>query len=289
MARASGQIGPRTTTTGSRISRECCRGPQSPTGPHGINAYGRRPHQRRTIAMIVISRRRPGPCTAPTAGAQGPATPSSRFRPILDRVDAWIRDRHRILGPVLIAGGLLLVPWFLYLSFRLPDTARASNWSLMWTGLDVAEALGLTLTGVLQWRRSPHRARPAAFTAALLAIDAWVDVTTSAPGHAKLVSIIMAAGVEVPAAIACLVLAVWTLPDVGHNLDTARRQVVGPTPDDDRTPADNGDAPSPQVLPSSPTGPAGSCPRPTEIGRRSSTRQKSVTTRPRRSRNWSVR
>lgn len=128
----------------------------------------------------------------------------------------WIRDRHRILGPVLIGCGLLLVPWLLYLSISLPNTARARNWSLMWTGVDVAEAVGLILTGILQWRRTPRRALPAAFTSALLSIDAWVDVTTSAPGHAKYISILMAAAIEVPAAIACLVLATSTFPTPDH-------------------------------------------------------------------------
>ena len=113
---------------------------------------------------------------------------------------------------MLVAAGLLLVPWVLYLSGRLPDTARARNWSLMWTGLDVAEAVGLVLTGVLQWRHSRHRALPAAFTGALLTVDAWVDVTTSAPGHARFWAILMACAVEVPAAVACLLLATWTYP-----------------------------------------------------------------------------
>ncbi len=117
-----------------------------------------------------------------------------------------------MLGPVLIIVGLLLVPWLLYLSFRLPDTARARNWSTMWTGVDVAEAVGLIVTGVLQWRRSPRRALPAAFTSALLALDAWIDVTTSAPGHAKVLAVTLAALVEVPAAVACLILALSAFP-----------------------------------------------------------------------------
>ena len=119
---------------------------------------------------------------------------------------------HRLAAPALTLAGVLLVPWVLYLAGQLPGTARARNWSLMWSGLDVAEALGLVLTGVLLWRRSPRRALPAAFTSALLSVDAWVDVTTSAPGHAKVLAIVMAAAVEVPAAIACLFLAVRAFP-----------------------------------------------------------------------------
>lgn len=114
--------------------------------------------------------------------------------------------RSQLVAPALVFGGLLLVPWVLYLAGELPHTTRARNWSLMWTGLDVAEAMGLVLTGILLWRRSPHRALPAAFTSALLGADAWVDITTSAPGHARALAIIMAVLVEVPAAVGCLVL-----------------------------------------------------------------------------------
>ncbi len=150
---------------------------------------------------------------------------------------------------MLIGCGLLLVPWLLYLSFKLPNTARARNWSLMWTGVDVAEAIGLILTGILQWRRSPRRALPAAFTSALLAIDAWVDVTTSAPGHAKVMSIAMAAGVEVPAAIACLVLAVSAFPVAGRAITITTPATGGPTTAPATT---TGPAPAPATDPAPP-------------------------------------
>jgi hypothetical protein len=122
------------------------------------------------------------------------------------------RFAQRLVAPAMVLGGVLLVPWILYLGGTLPDTTRARNWSLMWTGLDIAEAVGLVLTGILLWRRSPHRALPAAFTSALLAADAWVDVTTSAPGHARIIAITLAVVVEIPVAIGCLVLAVRAFP-----------------------------------------------------------------------------
>lgn len=112
----------------------------------------------------------------------------------------------------MVLGGLLLVPWILYLSGTLPDTTRARNWSLMWTGVDIAEAVGLVVTGVLLWRRSPHRALPAAFTSALLIVDAWIDVTTAAPGHALTLAITTAAVVEIPVAIGCLILSIRAFP-----------------------------------------------------------------------------
>ena len=123
------------------------------------------------------------------------------------------RHHERLIALVMVLGGVVLVPWILYLSGTLPHTTRARNWSLMWTGIDIAEALGLVLTGVLLWWRSPYRALPAALTSALLAADAWIDVTTSAPGHARAMAVALAL-IEVPAAIGCLVLSIHAFPRV---------------------------------------------------------------------------
>ncbi len=158
--------------------------------------------------------------------------------------------REHLAAPAMVLGGLLLVPWILYLAGALPHTTRARNWSLMWTGLDIAEAVGLVLTGVLLWRRSPYQALPAAFTSALLAADAWIDVTTSAPGHARALAIAMAALVELPGAIACLVLAIRAFPRIPADASGERAGVVdrgrgGATPEEKlQRPAD---LPMPEV------------------------------------------
>ena len=124
------------------------------------------------------------------------------------------RLRAQLVAPAMVLAGLLLVPWILYLAGELPRTTRARNWSLMWAGIDIAEALGLVVTGILLWRRSQFRALPAAITCALLAADAWVDITTSAPGHAKVMAIVMAAVIEIPGAVGLLVLAIRAFPRV---------------------------------------------------------------------------
>jgi hypothetical protein len=124
------------------------------------------------------------------------------------------RRRHeRLIALAMVLGAVVLVPWILYLAGTLPHTTRARNWSLMWTGIDIAEALGLLRTGILLWRRSPYRALPAALTSTLLAADAWIDITTSAPGHARGLAIALAL-IEVPAAIGCLVLSIHAFPRV---------------------------------------------------------------------------
>ncbi|SDO77503.1 hypothetical protein SAMN04515671_1962 [Nakamurella panacisegetis] len=137
---------------------------------------------------------------------------------------------------MLIVSGLFIIPWLIYLSFQLPGTVKASNWSTMWIGLDVAEAIGLIVTGILQWRRSRHRSLPAAFTSALMALDAWIDMTTSAAGSARTVALVMGFTLEIPIAIACLVLAVATAP-AAAGLAASTETRAAPAPTEFTTPA----------------------------------------------------
>ena len=122
-----------------------------------------------------------------------------------------IHDHHAVVATLLVGAGLLLVPWLFYISVTLPSSTRAHNWSVMWTGIDAAEAVGLTVTGLFMWRHSRYRGIPAAFTAAVLILDAWVDVTSSAAGHATEMAVVMALAVEIPVAIVCLALAVTSI------------------------------------------------------------------------------
>ncbi|MBT2447740.1 hypothetical protein J7F03_11775 [Streptomyces sp. ISL-43] len=92
------------------------------------------------------------------------------------------------------------------LAKTMPQSAEVSNWATAWIGLDVMLAAGLTGTGLLL-RRGDSRVVPvAAATAALLVADAWFDVTTSAGGEQTL-ALLMAAGAELPLALACAAVA----------------------------------------------------------------------------------
>ena len=135
-----------------------------------------------------------------------------------------------MLGPLLIVAGLLFTPWLVYLAFHLPSSARAHNWATMWIGLDIAEAIGLMVTGVLFLRRSRHRSLPAAFTSALMALDAWVDITTAAAGSARAVAIIMGVTLEIPIAIGCLMLAIVSAPVTAGEPVAAGEPVLAGTP-----------------------------------------------------------
>lgn len=139
------------------------------------------------------------PASAPSETAGDPPT-SARWH-----------GRARWVGLGLIGCGLALIPWLFVLAVGLPASTTAAHWSTAWVGLDGLEAIGLITTGVLLNRRDPRRCLAATVTATLLTVDAWFDVTTAAPGADQATAIAMAAGLEIPLAILCAVLAARTL------------------------------------------------------------------------------
>ncbi|MFB9837475.1 hypothetical protein [Actinoallomurus acaciae] len=139
------------------------------------------------------------PASAPSETAGDPPTPVRR------------RGRARWVGLGLIGSGLALIPWLFVLAAGLPASTTAAHWSTAWVGLDGLEAIGLITTGLLLNRRDPRRCLAATVTATLLAVDAWFDVTTAAPGADQATAIAMAAGLEIPLAILCATLAARTL------------------------------------------------------------------------------
>jgi hypothetical protein len=107
----------------------------------------------------------------------------------------------------LAGAGLALIPWLLVLARTLPSSAHAWNWSTAWVGLDTLEMLGLLGTGLLMLRRDIRYRLSAAATSALLLVDAWFDIVTSAPGADRLAAVVMAAALELPIAVLCAILA----------------------------------------------------------------------------------
>ncbi|MER5417667.1 hypothetical protein [Streptomyces virginiae] len=108
---------------------------------------------------------------------------------------------------VLTGAGLVLLPWVVVLAKTMPQTTEVSHWSTAWIGLDLMLAAGLTGTGVLLRRRDPRASPIAAATAALLVMDAWFDVTTSTGTDDQGMALLLAAGAELPLAVACAVVA----------------------------------------------------------------------------------
>ncbi|WP_242906153.1 hypothetical protein [Actinomadura terrae] len=120
----------------------------------------------------------------------------------------------RRLGWAMIGGGAALVPWMWALARRLPSTTQVSHWSTAWVGLDLMLAAGLLGTGVLLTRRDPRHGPVAAATGALLVADAWFDVMTASSGADRALAVALAAGIEIPLAILCGMLAARALPQV---------------------------------------------------------------------------
>ncbi|MEW2135302.1 hypothetical protein AB0892_01625 [Streptomyces sp. NPDC005409] len=119
------------------------------------------------------------------------------------------------LAAVFTGAGVALVPWVLVLARTVPQTTEVSHWATAWIGLDLVLAAGLTGTGALLRKRDPRASPLAAATAALLLMDAWFDVTTSAGGDGQATALLLAAGAELPLAVALAVVAARTARDHG--------------------------------------------------------------------------
>ena len=125
-----------------------------------------------------------------------------------NRAERTPRPAKGWLGRGVLIAGLAMIPWVLMLACSLPSTIMAAHWSTAWAGLDALEAAGLMTTGAALIGRCRWLCLPAAITSTLLVVDAWFDITTSAPGHAATVAIAMAIFLELPIAGLCAVLAI---------------------------------------------------------------------------------
>ncbi len=141
-----------------------------------------------------------------------PGRPEPPRRPVAAR-ERTPRPAKSWLGRAVLIAGLAMIPWVFILACSLPPATRAAHWSTAWAGLDGLEAVGLITTGVALIGRYGWLCLPAAVTSTLLVIDAWFDVTTSAPGPAVTAAVAMAVLPELPMAGLCAVLAIRHAPD----------------------------------------------------------------------------
>lgn len=111
------------------------------------------------------------------------------------------------MSPILLGSVAVgLVPWMLRLGRVLPEKSVAHNWPLAWIGLDALMATGCASTALLIHRSDGRAQLTAVATATVCVLDAWFDVTTSAPGAALAESLLCAVG-ELSLAAYCVVLA----------------------------------------------------------------------------------
>ena len=138
--------------------------------------------------------------------------------------------RLTVVGWVLAALAVLMVPWTAYLFIVLPRTARAEHFDLAWGGFDLALLVLLALTGWAAVRRLRWLAAVAGASAALLGADAWFDVVTSPTAGERWVAMAMAVLVELPLAVVCVWLAVSGQDFVDRRLAMARQMGTGVDP-----------------------------------------------------------
>jgi hypothetical protein len=117
----------------------------------------------------------------------------------------------RWLSTVFTIFAILLVPWTLYLAKTLPIRHVEKHWDVAWVGLDIAIILLLMFTGFLASIRSRLVIISLIATSSFLIVDAWFDVISSRPGRELLQAILLAILVEIPLAIAGIVIAYKTI------------------------------------------------------------------------------
>ena len=135
--------------------------------------------------------------------------------------NAVLADNARIVrwvGPAFILFSLILLPWTIYLSYTLPSHQVSADYDIAWVGFDIMQMLVLASTGYFALRRSRYLAPAAAAMATLLMVDAWFDVVTSPPDQ-RMLSIALAALIELPLAALCLWLSY-------HSEQLAEQRVV---------------------------------------------------------------
>jgi hypothetical protein len=133
------------------------------------------------------------------------------------RVPRWV---PRLLALVAIG----LIPWTLYLTFRLPSRHVTDNYDLAWVGFDIVLAVAFAATAWATLRISRWLVPLAAVTGTMLVCDAWFDIVTSSGGTDRLEAALEAVFAELPLAVLCA----YVVVDVERFRATVER-LRGPT------------------------------------------------------------
>jgi hypothetical protein len=142
--------------------------------------------------------------------------------------DPTRRDDRRRIAIVIIAAAIVTTLWSLTLFVSLPRSFNARQWELVWVGFDVL-LLGpaLTWTGWLLYQGRLAAVMWCVACATLLVCDAWFDVTTSFGTSSFMVSLALAAFVELPVAVWFL----WMAHRIRHNQLVRVYELLGADPD----------------------------------------------------------
>lgn len=124
------------------------------------------------------------------------------FKTLHLNVPSWAATLY-----ILISIGL--IPWTIYLGFRLPTHHTTHNWDVAWVGLDIGLVLTLLATGILAKLHSLYTIIVAVIAGTLLLADAWFDITGYRIGSRGFdEALLMAIFGELPLALMSFTLAV---------------------------------------------------------------------------------
>jgi hypothetical protein len=109
--------------------------------------------------------------------------------------------RARRLAWLYAAAAVALLPWIAYLAVTLPKRDLDRHYRAAWVGFDCLLAFVIVRTAYMAFRVDPRVQFAATATATLLFVDAWFDITTSDGRDALIEALLLAACVEIPAAL----------------------------------------------------------------------------------------
>jgi hypothetical protein len=110
----------------------------------------------------------------------------------------------RWLGPAAVAALILYVPWMIYLAYTLPRREDSDHYDVAWLGFDIAQWAVMGALAYAIIKRRPAVAPLASAAATLLVVDAWFDMVTASTRNEFMVAFVLAALIEVPAALVCV-------------------------------------------------------------------------------------
>jgi hypothetical protein len=138
-------------------------------------------------------------------------------------------QRRRLFLLVTIACCVVLAAWIGVLVVTLPPAYRAGDWRGAWVGFDVAELAAFAATAWAAWRGRQVLIMCLVVLATLLFADAWFDVTLDVLTSGFFWSLLSAAFVEIPLAIAAILAARRLLRLTIERL-RSREGIPGPVP-----------------------------------------------------------
>ena len=124
----------------------------------------------------------------------------------MDRHESGRIPLPRWITPVLLLTAAALVPWTLWLTFRLPSRHVTEHYDVAWVVFDCALFCAFAATAWCAVKASQWLVPLAAVTGTMLVCDAWFDVMTSIGSGDSVEAILEALFAELPLATVCALI-----------------------------------------------------------------------------------